>query len=389
MRAVHVGIGHDDDPAVAQLGDIETAFVLAVAILFRFADAGADGRDHRLDFGVLEDLIVARFLDVDQFAANRQNRLVTPVASLLGGAAGRIAFDDVKLGQFRIALGTIGQFAGQTAAGERAFADCFAGFARRFARARRGQHLVENPFRDRRVLIEIGHQPVVDDRVHDPVDLGVDELHLGLRFEARIGQLDAEHADQPFAHIVAGNRRVLLFEKVVRLRVLVDGLRQRGAEAGQMRAAVRIRNRIGKRQNLVVVAVVVLQHDIDEDFIALPRDHDRLRMNHLFVLAELLYEFLDAVFVEKPLFLRRVGALVRERDLEAGIEKRQFAQPGCQTLELELGRDREDRRIGKERDQRAGCLFVFDFADDAEFVRRLALARTPCDRPCRRATLPP
>ena len=118
------------------------------------ADAGADRGDHRLDFGVLEHLIEARLLHVDQLAANRKNRLVTPVASLLGRAAGRIALDDVKLGQVGIALGAIGQFPGQTAAGERAFADRFAGFARGFAGAGGRQDLVEDPFRDRRVLIE-------------------------------------------------------------------------------------------------------------------------------------------------------------------------------------------------------------------------------------------
>ncbi len=30
VRAVHVGVGHDDDPAVAQLGDVERALLLAI-----------------------------------------------------------------------------------------------------------------------------------------------------------------------------------------------------------------------------------------------------------------------------------------------------------------------------------------------------------------------
>ncbi len=169
------------------------------------ADAGADGRDHRLDFVVLEHLVEPRFLDVDQLAANRQDRLVTPVASLFGRAAGGIALDDVKFGQFRIALRTIGQFSRQTAAGQRAFADRFTRFARRFACACRGQHFVENPARDRRILIEERHQPLVNHRVDDAVDLSVDQFHLGLRFEPRIRQLDAQDADQTFAHIVAGD----------------------------------------------------------------------------------------------------------------------------------------------------------------------------------------
>ena len=167
VRAVHVGIGHDDDAAVAQFRDIEAAFVLAIAVFFRFANAGADGRDHRLDFSVFENLIHARFLDVDQLAANRQNRLIAPVASLLGGAAGGIALDNVKLGEFRIALRTIGQFAGQSAAGQRAFANCFPRLSSGFPRPRGSKHLVENAARNRRILVEVSHQSVVSDGVHD------------------------------------------------------------------------------------------------------------------------------------------------------------------------------------------------------------------------------
>ena len=81
--------------------------------ILRLADAGADRGDHRLDFRVLERLVEARLLHVDQLAANRKNRLETPVASLLGGAAGGIALDDVKLGQVRIALRAIRQFPGK------------------------------------------------------------------------------------------------------------------------------------------------------------------------------------------------------------------------------------------------------------------------------------
>ena len=86
----------------------------------------------------LRNLIDARLLDVDQLAANGKDRLVTAIAALLGGAAGGITLDDIKLSQVRIAFGTIRQFAGQAATGKRAFADRFAGFPRCFAGAGRG-----------------------------------------------------------------------------------------------------------------------------------------------------------------------------------------------------------------------------------------------------------
>ena len=208
VGAVHIGVGHDDDAAVAQLRQVEAAFILAVAVFARFADAGADGGDHRLDLRVFEKLIFARFLHVDELAANRQDRLVTAVAALFRRASGGIALHDVKLGQFRVAFRAIGQLPRQTAASKRAFANRFARFARRFARARGREHFIENPPRDRRVFVKKRHQTFVNGGVDNPINLGVHELDLGLRFEPRIWQFDAEHRDQAFAHIVAGNRRV-------------------------------------------------------------------------------------------------------------------------------------------------------------------------------------
>src|SRR5256714_8499202 len=89
MRTIHVCIRHDDDPAVTQLADIKAPFVLAIAILLRFADASPDCGDHRLNLVVFEKLVLSRFLDIDKFAANWQNRLITPIAPLLSGAARR------------------------------------------------------------------------------------------------------------------------------------------------------------------------------------------------------------------------------------------------------------------------------------------------------------
>src|SRR5438874_9708978 len=142
-----------------------------------------------------------------------------------------------------------------------------------------------------------------------------------------------------------------------------------------MSSAVRIWNRIRERQNLVVIAVVVLQDDIDKNLVALPRNQYRFGMNHLFVFAKLLYEFFDAVLVDKYFLLRLVAALVRQRNFQPGIEERQFAQPGRESLEFKLGRDRENRWIGRKRDQRSGGAFVFDFADDLQFLRRLTASK--------------
>ena len=83
MGAVDVGVGHDDDLLVAQL---------------LFLVAGADAAAERLN--QIAQLLVRRQLvargagDVEDLAAQRQDRLVGAVARLLGGAASGIALDN-------------------------------------------------------------------------------------------------------------------------------------------------------------------------------------------------------------------------------------------------------------------------------------------------------
>src|SRR5665647_1152730 len=105
VRAVHVGVGHDDDLVVAGLRDVELV-----------AEAGADRADHGEDLVVGEHLVDARLLDVDDLAAQRQDRLEAAVARLLGRAAGRVALDEVDLAERRVFDGAVGELAGQSAA---------------------------------------------------------------------------------------------------------------------------------------------------------------------------------------------------------------------------------------------------------------------------------
>jgi hypothetical protein len=87
MRAVDVGVGHNDDPVVTQR--------VGIAVL---AAAAAEREDEVGDLGVGADLVVAGAGDVQNFAADRQDRLGLAVARVLGAAAGAVAFDDKQLG---------------------------------------------------------------------------------------------------------------------------------------------------------------------------------------------------------------------------------------------------------------------------------------------------
>src|SRR6185503_6130853 len=109
-----------------------------VGVVLLLAEAAAERGDQGGDFGRRKQLVEARALDIEDLAFQRQDRLELAVTALLGGAAGRIPLDQVKLALRRVAFLAVGQLARQPHAVEYALAPRhLAGLARRLARRRR------------------------------------------------------------------------------------------------------------------------------------------------------------------------------------------------------------------------------------------------------------
>ncbi len=66
-----------------------------------------------MDFLTGEHFAAVHFPGVEDFAAQRQDRLEFLVACLLGGASGRITLDQKQFGACRVLSGTVGQLARQ------------------------------------------------------------------------------------------------------------------------------------------------------------------------------------------------------------------------------------------------------------------------------------
>src|SRR5262249_21310621 len=112
VRAVDVRVAHEDDRVVAELGEL----------LVLRADPGAERRDEELDLLRRQHLVEACLLDVQDLAAEREDRLVLPVAALLRGAAGGVALDDEELRERGIPLLAVGELPGKRSAVERPLA---------------------------------------------------------------------------------------------------------------------------------------------------------------------------------------------------------------------------------------------------------------------------
>ena len=89
------------------------------------------------------------FLDVEDFASDRKDRLKSPVAPHFGRAAGRISLDDVDLAEGRIPLLAVGELARQARPVEGRLPERqLARFFRRLARLRRDDRLLGDLLRD-------------------------------------------------------------------------------------------------------------------------------------------------------------------------------------------------------------------------------------------------
>src|SRR6185437_517784 len=192
VRSVHVGVGHEDDFAVAQLGGIEVVL----------ANAAAERGDHGADFLVAQHFVVAGLFHVEDFALERQDRLEAAVAALLGGSACGLALDEVKFAAVGLAFAAIGQLAGESSAVERAFAaGKVAGLTGGFAGAGGLNRLVDDALGDGRILLQEHAELFVDQSLHGSGNVGI-ELALGLALKLGLRKLYADDGHEALAHVV-------------------------------------------------------------------------------------------------------------------------------------------------------------------------------------------
>ncbi len=286
VRAVHVGVGHDNDFAVTNFARVK---------IFA-ADAGAECGDNSADFLIGKNFIQPCFFHVQNFAFDWQNGLEATVASLFGRTAGGVALNNVNLAMLRIGDAAISQFAGKATTIDAGFAPRqLTRLARGFARARGEQAFFDNLARNRGGLFKIGAQTLANDRFDDAAHFTVAKLGFGLAFELRLSHLDAQYGGQTFAHIVAGElNSVLFFNQIIFSGVGVDRFGQCRLKADEMRAAFDGMDVVDISKNIFVVAIIVLQGNFDRHALAFALEVDRLVHDRLACFVKILDELRDA-----------------------------------------------------------------------------------------------
>ena len=186
VRAIHIGVGHDDDALVAQR-------IVAVA-----RAGAATKRLHQIgEFRDSAQLAGGGARDVQDLAAQREDGLGGAVARLLGGAAGGIAFDEKNLRAARRIARAIGELAGQAQFACRGFAGDFALLPPFQPIVRLIDDEIQQPVGFLRVL----RQPMIEMIAHDVFDQprGVrrGQLLFRLALEFRLADEDRTACRRP------------------------------------------------------------------------------------------------------------------------------------------------------------------------------------------------
>src|SRR4029077_7637745 len=145
VRTINVSIRHDYHMMIPELCNIKF-----------LPDAGAERGDEVADLLGGEDLVLAGLLDVEDLAAQREDRLEATVACALRRATGGIALDEVDLAQARVTFRAVGQLAGQRRRFEqRLTLHQLPSTLRCVAGASSDQALLDDSPRIRRILLEV------------------------------------------------------------------------------------------------------------------------------------------------------------------------------------------------------------------------------------------
>ena len=156
------------------------------------------------------------------------------------------------------------------------------------------------------------------------------------------------------------------FVRLVRLGVLLDRPRQRRLQPLEVGPAVLVRDRVREAEDLLLVAVVPLEGDVEPLVLGVDlrvprgvlhvREDDDALVERLAVLVQVVDEGGDPALVpEDVLPLALLVPLVDDLDRDAGVQEGELAEPLREGVEV-VGADREDLGVRLERDLRPGLV---------------------------------
>ena len=231
MRAIDIGVRHDDHPAIPQSVAVEPV-----------PHPTSQRLDQVLQLLVLPQLVGRGAGDVQDLAAQWQHRLRLPIARLLGRPAGAVAFHQEDLGLGGVLARAVGQLARQAQLARRRLAGGVLALLAPQPLLGPVDHEGQQIVRLRRVAGEEMVEPVAQRGLDQPRRIRAGQLFLGLALELRIADEDRQLGGHRRQQVLGRHLRRLAVAPV--LAPCPQPLQQRGAEPRFMRAALRRRHRV-------------------------------------------------------------------------------------------------------------------------------------------------
>ena len=233
------------------------------------------------------------------------------------------------------------------------------------------------------MLLEPGHQLVVDRRLDERAHICVPELRFCLAFELGLGQLDGHDRRQALPNVLPDEVLFLLLQEGLGPGVAVDHVGQGLLESLLVHPAFVSVNSISKSVDGLGIACVPLHGHFHFARFSLGFEVDHLAVKCLLAPREVPNEVRQAARGLEHLLRRRVLPFVDEDDLHPADQECLLLHTFGQDLPLELERVGEDLRIGPERDDRSGLRGRLDLAQPgrwhASFEGLLPHEAVPCD----------
>ena len=235
MRTIHVGIRHDDDFSIPELGEVEI-----------FADGRAQSGDNRHQLFVAIDLVNPSLFDVQHLAPKRQDCLIAAISALFCRTTCGIPFDNVNFCAIYAPFRAVSQLARQRnivhcrlSTGQ---IPCLLGSFSCFLCR---DTLVKDGSCNCWVFFEEVHELFCYQLFNKRFHGWVAQSALGLSLKFAFRQLNGDNGSQSFPHIVAQQAGVV-FQEIELLAIFVHNFRQGILKTNFVRTAIHCVNIVGE-----------------------------------------------------------------------------------------------------------------------------------------------
>ena len=169
------------------------------------------------------------------------------------------------------------------------------------------------------MLLKVGGQLLIDDVVHQSTDIGVAQLGLGLALELGLRQLDGDDAAEALAAVLAADLVSVGLDDIVFLTVGIQNAGQGRFKARFVHTAFRRMDVVGKGQNGLIVAVVILHGHLGDGVALLALHVDGLGMQGRFGPVEPGGKLPDAALIVHGVLLLHTRAAVGGGDAKTAV----------------------------------------------------------------------